>query len=260
MATITIAQVDKIKEGVSKDKKTQADRPWTLRKITFKETLKIFEQDGTPHEFNSGSTFDDIPLQPGQVIEAECSLDDEKKYLNLKKIFIIGATPQPEQDKPSPNQKQPKPQQQPQQSKDDQISEAVAFKGVIDLLCAKVIDPKSPEAQGAMQFINRHLPVKVAQSAAGPSKPTLAEKAKEIFKAEPVSDEIVEHFENVGAMFQKAQLDGITRTAILTKFNIKEKDAPRINPDDLWPQIYSEMIVPARKLAEELNKGERNGK
>ena len=61
-----------------------------------------------------------------------------------------------------------------------------------------------------------------------------------------------QHFENVGAMFAKANLEGIGRTVIVKHFGIKETEVAKIVPDDLWPLIFEQLIVPARKLEEEM--------
>jgi len=158
MNQITVVSVDKIKDGIGKNK-----NPWTLRKITFREPVKIFEQDGTEHSFISGSTFDELAgnLKASDTLEAECEISEDGKYLNLKKINLTGGptrrpstTPEPVK----PTQPPQKPQQQPISNKDEQIAEAVAFKGVIDLLCAKVINLEHPLAQRANLFMNEHLP------------------------------------------------------------------------------------------------------
>ena len=151
MTQLTIANVETVKTGPGKKEGTT----WTLRKITFKEPLKIFEQNGTPHEFTSGSTFDTTEIQPGQVIEAETEIND-KGFLNLKKVALYFPAVQKQPD--AKQEIKPDYPFKNDGNRDAIIREQVAFKGVIDLLCAKVIDLDSNLAQRAKLFMNQHLP------------------------------------------------------------------------------------------------------
>lgn len=148
MIKVTVAQVKQIGEGDNKF------GHWVNRVITFQDKLKIFDQDGTEHDFPTGSTLDEIAgtLNPGDVIEAEAEING--KYLNLKKIAKIAlvggqaSTPASRVEEP-PGKAPP--------SRDDIITGQVAFKGVIDLLCAKVIDLNHPWAKGVSRFLGNHL-------------------------------------------------------------------------------------------------------
>ena len=152
MNQVTVAAIETVKTGPGKKEWTT----WTLRKITFRDKLKLFEQNGTPHEFTSGSTFDTTEFQPGQVIECEPEIND-KGFLNLKKVALYFPAPvvqtQPDVKTTGPSQR---PYNEP--TTNERIDQAVAFKGVIDLLCAKVLDLDSNLAQRAKLFMNQHLP------------------------------------------------------------------------------------------------------
>lgn len=96
MQTFTVKSNRILKEGVNEH------GPWTQRVITFADKLKIFEENGTPHEFTSGSTFDDMAagIQAGDQVEAEAKI--EGKYLNLKKLNKVGTAGQTPQAPASP--------------------------------------------------------------------------------------------------------------------------------------------------------------
>ena len=90
MTQITVKQIKVIGEGDNNF------GHWVNRVITFDKKLKIFNpEDGTLRgEFATGSTMDEIggALKPGSVIDAACEIDKTGKYLNLKKVALIGGS------------------------------------------------------------------------------------------------------------------------------------------------------------------------
>src|SRR3990167_4576307 len=121
---ITIASIE-IKEG-EKDGK-----PWKNFIFIGKDKTKanMFE----PNKANLKPS----ELGVGDTIDAEIEL--KGKYANIKSFKKVGEKTVGEPHLPNAPFT-PK----PSSNRDDIIAEQVAFKGVIDLLCAKVIDLKHP--------------------------------------------------------------------------------------------------------------------
>ena len=119
-------------------------------------SVKYFDPSGKEHIFEQASTFDEIAknLQPGWVINGDIEVND-KGFADMKKITVIGKEGQTENPAIKPQPDAPK----ATQSRDDIIMAQVAFKGVIDLMCANVINVEHPMAKLANKFINEHLKV-----------------------------------------------------------------------------------------------------
>lgn len=142
---------------------------------------------------------------------------------------------------------------------------AAALNTAGHLAGAKVIELKEllPQAGEFYRWLRQLDPGAVP---AGDKRPTSADDdfdqlksagsaSKESHREAIAGSDFDGHFKNVGELFTRAAKDGVTRAAILTHCNLKEADVPKINPDDLWPDIYEKLVLQARKLkAESTNK------
>ena len=164
MQTIKIDSVAKWREGDGN--KNGKAYHWISYNLTFPE-LTIFDQTGTQYKFTKAATFDFLAasLKPGDTIECEAELKPNDKYMNLnlhgiKKVG--GGYPQPPIDSVEKAFTEPvKPFTPPavvsptvvRTTKDQEISEAVAIKAIVELACAKVIEPNDPYVRAAKNWI-----------------------------------------------------------------------------------------------------------
>ncbi len=142
MQQIKIAQID-VKEGDNKK------GHWVNYLITGEDKSKA-------------GTFDHAAasLKVGDIIEVEIELSG--KYANIKSFKKVSATPPPEEYEvyevsPEEIAEHDSALKRKISSKDDNIAEAVAFKGAVDLLCSKIIPISHPHAARVTAFIEKHL-------------------------------------------------------------------------------------------------------
>ena len=184
-------------------------------------------------------------VQPGSVLEIEPEVSG--KYINIKTWKLASAGPSGgrapgdfEREVVELRELVQRALVRNYEAKETQLQARI----IADLWIAGKIDAGSRLVDTLKSWLDRLSP--------GPAIVTGAATASEPDATATAAPVVIErnygrHFDNLGDFFNACYKEGVTRAEVLQHFKIKEVDVSKINPDELWPLVYEEMIRPLKE-------------